>query len=52
MSPDWTPPTGRRRALRGLLFGTPAHLALDFTVPVVAASALLGRVTRLSRPPT
>ncbi|MEU0056796.1 hypothetical protein [Streptomyces sp. NPDC006334] len=41
------------RALRGLLVGTPVHLALDFTVPVVAAaSALPGRPARLSRPPT
>ncbi|MFJ9743230.1 ABC transporter permease [Streptomyces sp. NPDC101166] len=40
-------------ALRGLLLGTPAHLALDFAVLVVAAalgvaaaSALLGRLAR------
>ncbi|MFC4585414.1 ABC transporter permease [Sphaerisporangium corydalis] len=40
-------------ALRGLLIGTPAHLALDFAVLVVAvvlgvasASALLGRLAR------
>ncbi|MEV7971386.1 ABC transporter permease [Sphaerisporangium sp. NPDC088356] len=40
-------------ALRGLLIGTPAHLALDFTVLIVsvvlgvtAASALLGRLAR------
>ncbi|WP_445529711.1 ABC transporter permease [Streptomyces cyslabdanicus] len=40
-------------ALRGLLLGTPAHLALDFVVLVVAAalgitaaSALLGRLAR------
>lgn len=40
-------------ALRGLLLGTPAHLALDFGVLVLAAalgitaaSALLGRLAR------
>ncbi|MFJ4525363.1 hypothetical protein ACIP4Y_31160 [Streptomyces sp. NPDC088810] len=40
-------------ALRGLLPGTPAHLAADFWVPAVAAalgvtaaSALLGRLAR------
>ena len=40
-------------ALRGLLLGTPAHLALDFGVLIVAAalgiaaaSSLLGRLAR------
>jgi ABC-2 type transport system permease protein len=40
-------------ALRGLLIGTPAHLALDFAVligatavGIVVAGALLGRLVR------